>query len=366
MTDDQPTGSCPTCHRRDPRVQQLCDVCRSRLRAWVFDLTDLHAQLSEGEPSVRDYRGTRIVVDDDMKPIDEVPHYDHVSNVLPAGGGPSGFRLGPITGSRERRLPINEDAADLTGPVRAGGLAVLDEDAVGHVSVASVLDFWVEDWRTWRSAGERRPSPTVPEIVRWLLDRLDDAMDHSPSVDEFFHAVRRLYGALKAQLGQVDIPDYKRGVPCRNCLALTLVHQPGSDRIECGSCDALLDFFEYDTHVRSLSAEQVAARRLQVAQTKALRQTLGVMRAAGWRFVSSSESDGWRLCQWFRDDAVVQCWIHPRTGQSPAAVWYHPVAGEGYALSVTTEWIAQEGFPALRKLARSVGLLTPIKQETAA
>lgn len=376
MTDDQPSGSCPTCAHREPRTPQLCDVCRSRLRSNLFDIPSLYAELQErtdemAEPlDVRPYVATvpewtgREVVHTAVvtnRPADPVSYH------LTSGASSSPSRGGPVSGSKERRLPIDEDAVDLTGPVRSAGVAVLDEDAVGYASVASVLDFWVEDWRTSRGKGERRPGATVSELAEWLLIRLDDACDHSPPIAEFFEAIRRLRGALQAQLGQVDIPEYKRGVPCPHCAALTLVFHAGSSYIECGSCPAQVSFLEYEEHVRALSAEQVLVRRVKVAQVKALRQMLGAMRGAGWRFVSSLEQDGWRLCHWFRDDAVVQCWIHPRTGQGPAAVWYHPVAGEGYALSVTTEWIAQEGFPALRKLARSVGILTaPKKEEVAA
>lgn len=373
LTDDQPSGSCPTCRRRNPRVEQLCDVCRSRLRAWLFDIPDLYHQLSEGEPSVREYRGARLIVDDDNVVLGEVPHFDHVSNVLPAGGAPAGFRLGPISGSKERRLPINEDAADLTGPVRSAGVAVLDEDAVGYASVASVLDFWVTDWRALRGAGERRPSATVPELARWLLDRLDDACDNAPSIGEFFEAVRRLRGALQGQLGQIEIPDYKRGVSCPRCAALTLVHHSGSDRIECGSCPALLSFIEYDAHVRSLSAEHEQARRVKVAQIKAVRRLLSAMREAGWRYDRRREfGDEYALLvvhRWRRGSAAVEAWMQDTDGSAALTTvwWVADEANPSVTLSVSGDWVETYGIGAVQKLARAAGILTaPKKEEVAA
>lgn len=383
--DDQPTGSCPTCERREPRTPQLCDVCRSRLRASLFDITSLFAELEERTDELaaplehRPYVATvveKLKLDDGTKlkvttRVLTKRAADQVAYLLPSGASSSPSRGGPVTGSKERRLPIDTDAVDLTGPVRSAGVAVLDEDAVGHVSVASVLDFWVEDWRAWRGAGERRPSPAVPEIVRWLLDRLDDAMDHSPSIDEFFHAVRRLYGALKAQLGQLDIPDYKRGVPCPNCAALTLVHHDGSDRIECASCPALLSFIEYDTHVRALSADQVQLRRVKVAQIKAVRRLLEAMRSAGWRHDvrRHGDEDGtYVVHRWRRDRAAVEAWMPTTDGYATLGnVWW--VADEvnpSLSLSASGEWVETYGISALQRLARAAGLLTPIKQETAA
>ena len=368
--DDQTTGSCPTCARREPRTPQLCEVCRSRLRAWLFEVPDLYSQLSEGQPSVREYRGTRLIVDDDNVVLAEVPHFDHVSNVLPAGGGPAGFRLGPISGSKERRLPINEDAADLTGPVRSAGVAVLDEDAVGYESVASVLDFWVEDWRALRGAGERRPSATVPELARWLLDRLDDAMDHSPSVDEFFHAVRRLRGALQAQLGQQEIPDYKRGVPCPHCGALALVHHSGAAYITCGWCPAQVSFLEYDEHVRALSAEQVQARRLKVAQIKAARTLLVGLRAAGWRRgcrfedandrpVKTRAEGQYTILTWSRGSSRIEVSVAHGLRSPHGSIYYTPdEATDGLYASVPVDWATRYGFAALTKLARAAGILT--------
>lgn len=375
MTDDQPSGSCPTCSRRDPRRPQLCEVCRSRLRAWLFDIPSLYAELeerSEERSAPSDVRVGEVVVRGKYGgTLATVGPRDAVAYHLPSGASSSASRGGPISGSKERRLPIDTDAVDLTGPVRSAGTAVLDEDAVGYESVATVLDFWVEDWRAFRGAGERRPSATVPELTRWLLDRLDDAMDHSPSVDEFFHVVRRLRGALQARLGLVDIPDYKRGIPCPRCLALTLVHHSGADRVECGSCEALLSFLEYDEHVRSLSAEQVKARRGKVARIKDARRLLVAVRAAGWsRSVEYIGANGtnvkradrvFTLLVWRRHAERIEVWIDCRSPVGSVNYSADEIA-DGMTVSVGVDWVEAYGIPALTRLARAAGILTAQKK----
>lgn len=361
----------------------MCDACRSRLRAHLFDITSLFAELEERTEEMAEPLDVRVAVtvtewDEDAKRAVRVPATvgrpaDPTSYYLPSGASSSASRGGPVTGSKERRLPIDTDAVDLTGPARSAGTAVLDEDAVGHVSVASVLDFWVEDWRAWRGAGERRPSATVPEIVRWLLDRLDDAMDSNPAIGEFYDAVRRLNGALKHQLGQVDVPDYKRGISCPRCQSLTLVHHAGSDRIECGTCPALLSFIEYDSHVRALSAEQVQLRRVKMAKVKVVRRLLEAMRSAGWRhdvrhLTADNEDPAYVVHRWRRDMAAVEAWMPTVDGYATlGSVWW--VANEkdpSVSLSATGDWVETYGVQGLQKLARAAGLLTPIKQETAA
>lgn len=385
--DDQPSGSCPTCRRRDPRVEQLCDVCRSRLRASLFDIPALYAELEERieERSVpSDVRVALTVTEWDAEakravrvPATVARPSDPAAYWTPSGASSSASRGGPVSGSKEKRLPIDTDAVDLTGPVRSAGVAVLDEDAVGYESVASVLDFWVEDWRADRGAGERRPSATVPELARWLLDRLDDACDSAPAIGEFFEAIRLLRGALRRELKLVDVPDYKRGIPCGHCGALTLVHHDGSDRIECASCPALLSFIEYDAHVRALSAVQVQLRRSKVAKVKAVRRLVTALRAAGWRHTIAHEEsergddgapihEGYRVHRWTRGAERVECWAYQDAAPVPISLWYSAGETEAQlALNVGVDWVKTNGIPALQKLARAAGILTAPKKEEA-
>lgn len=226
--DDQPTGSCPTCGRRDPEEGSLlCPPCRSRLRSWLSELPDLHDQLLTEEP---------------------------VGIAAQSAGG-------RVSGSKEKRLPIRVDPLDLTAPARQVWL--LGEDQVGYESVASLLDFWVRDWRAARGGRERLPPPTVPALASWLARRADDAMDSHLAIDEFWQGVRRTHGALRSQLGLIDVPDYKRGIPCPDCEALTLVKFSGSEWVECQTvnCDVLLDEADYTRHLATMAAAVKQQRR---------------------------------------------------------------------------------------------------------
>lgn len=218
MADEERTGSCITCFRRDPNTPLVCDVDRSKLRTWLREIPELFAEMVEAEP------------------------------VLIPGPGLGG----PVSGSKERPLPIRVDPFDLAAPARH--LLLVGEDQVGYESVASVLDFWVRDWREARGGLERHPEPDVRTLATWLLRRADDACDGHPAVDEMFQDMARLRSALRGQLGQVEIPDYKKGVPCRRCDRLTLVRLNGSDWIECAQCPELLSPDEFDRWVGLLAA----------------------------------------------------------------------------------------------------------------
>jgi hypothetical protein len=215
--DDQLTGSCVTCHRRDPREGYACGPCRSRLRSWLGELPDLYTRLL-------------------AEPLD------------PSGSPGKG---GPVTGSRDRPVPIRVDLFDLT---HAGAQAWLEgADQVGHIPVWMTLETWARDWFTFRNMGEAADR-TVPGLCHWMWERVDDMCDEHDAIDECFHDIRRLHGTVKAQLGDVDVPDYKRGVPCRQCNALALVRRAGEDFIECGECPAVLTPEEYDRWVRALAS----------------------------------------------------------------------------------------------------------------
>lgn len=215
--DDQPTGSCVCCNRRDPHEGYACNPCRSRFRTWLAEIPDLYASLL-GEP------------------------------LAPSGSPGKG---GPVSGSRERPIPIRVDLFDLT---HAGGWPdVLTEDQVGHLPVWMTLETWARDWSTFRAMGEAAER-SVSGLCRWMWERVDDMCDEHEAIDECWRDVRALRGALYAQLGMFETPDYKKGVPCRQCNALALVRKDGSDFIECGECPAVLTPEEYDRWVRLLAA----------------------------------------------------------------------------------------------------------------
>ncbi len=386
--DEEPTGNCPTCFRRDPRTPLICDVDRSKLRSWLGDIPALFEELQEladelAEPlDHRPYVATTVTREkqDDGTRIKVVTRTltmraaDQVAYVLPAGASATSDRTDPVSGSKEPRLPIDVDHADLLGPVRTlmAERSRRSEDEVGFDSVASTLDFWVEDWRSDRQAGEGRPPATVPDLVRWLRDRLDDAMDHSLPIDEFFQDVRRLHGALLVALHRFEIPDHKRGIPCPRCSTLTLVHHNGSQYIECGSCPAVLSFTEFDEHVRTSWADHQARRKATMVKAKALRSLLAAMRAAGWlHTVRSEESerdedgapwhDGYTVHCWHRDPELIEFWVYFNDTRTLDSMWLTRADHDEDPqplLTVSTAWIEQNGFSALQKLAKAAGLLT--------
>lgn len=220
MTDEQPTGSCPCCRRRDPREGYSCGPCRSRLRSWLGEIPDLYTRLL-AEP------------------------------LAPSGSPAKG---GPVTGSRDRPIPIRVDLFDLTH--YGAGEALYGVDQVGHVPVWMTLQTWTADWMQVLDRGETGPAWWVGGFCEWMRERVDDVCDIHPAIDEAFTDIRRLHGAIKAQLGDVEVPDYKKGIPCRNerCNALALVRHNGSDFIECGECPAVLTPEEYDRWVRALAS----------------------------------------------------------------------------------------------------------------
>lgn len=375
--DDEQTGSCPTCARRDPHEPLICRVCRSKLRSWLGDIPGLVEELQGlaaelAEPlDHRPYVATMVeMAEGTRKRVVRswreatMRAADQVAYLLPAGAASSPTRTGPVSGSKEPRLPIDVDHADLLGPVRMlmaeRGRRGPDED--GFDSVASTLDFWVEDWRSDRQAGEGRPPATVPDLVRWLRDRLDDAMDHSPPIDEFFHDVRRLHSTLLVALCRFEVPDYKRGIPCPRCFMLTLVHHNGSAFIECGSCPAVLSFAEFDDHVRTSWADHQARRKSTMVKAKALRSLLTALHAAGWRHDVRRvvvEEAVTVVHRWQRDPAIIEAWMPDVDGYSLLeGLWY--VADEQdprTALTIGSGWVEQNGYAGLQKLAKAAGLL---------
>jgi len=210
-------------------------------------------------------------------------------DVLRRSGG-----SGRVSGTHEAPVPIVVDAVDLTLPPRVVHLANPPADTqpslpcrfcwrfhpsgsyvheapppasygdqAGQLSVAAVLDSWVRDWRGIRKAGEGLPEPSVPVLAQWLANRVEWACDEHPAVDEFAEEMRGLRSALYGALGLFDVPDYKRGVPCRNpqCDALNLVQKSGSKYVECLSCGRLLSESEYAEWTQTVSGHFRSMRR---------------------------------------------------------------------------------------------------------
>jgi hypothetical protein len=216
----------------------------------------------------------------------QVPHLDPVARALPSGPTGSGSSGPRVNGSREAPVPIRVDAVDLAADARVLNLVPRREaegrmlpcrrcrsyhrsgsylpqreqragvvDQAGELSVATVLDGWVRDWREFRHRGEGLPDPSVPRLCRWLSDRLEWACDDHAAIGDFAEELHGVRNALYSALGLFDIPDYKRGVVCRNpqCDALNLVQRSGSKYIECLSCGRLLSEAEFGEWTQTLA-----------------------------------------------------------------------------------------------------------------
>lgn len=202
---------CPQLRAGQPRIYeraQACEGCRSRLRSLLVEIVELYADVR--------------------------------AQMVP--GQSQGQR---VSGSREAPLPLRVDPLDLTMPARAAAIHDALGDQIGQLSVATVLDSWVRDWRETRDMREALPDPTVPALGRWLTDRLDWACSDHPAVDEFAAEIRNLHRVVRTVVGVNDIRPEHLDVPCRRCDLLDLHRLPGQDRVECGSCGDLLTEEEY-------------------------------------------------------------------------------------------------------------------------
>lgn len=207
---------CVLCQRRETERAQACDPCRLWLPTVLRDIGELHTTLD-----------------------------------VTARTGAAGPR---VSGSREAPVPLALDVLDLTAAARLGSRGphargVLgDDDQIGHLSVATELEFWVIDWIGARDKSEHRPEPTVTVMIGWLGDRLDDACDDHPAVDEFAADMRTLRAVLRRANGDLpQRPEPLVGVPCSGCDQAALYRDPGSQwRAECGGCGKLYSEDEYE------------------------------------------------------------------------------------------------------------------------
>lgn len=384
MTDDQrPRGSCviPGCPR-DPypddagRPRYVCGPCTSRLRHWLIEIPGLCVELQAKDapesvavhPDVRERvlaRGGTDTVTVELVAVEALT----VASALPAGSTPGAARGGRVSGSPEPRSPSNEDALDLLAAPRSLRRA-LGPDDIGFLPVASTLDFWVQDLRDHRGRGEGLPEPSVTVLCGWLLDRIDDACDDYPPVDEMFDQIRLAYGALRGQLGIIDVPQYMKGVPCPRCSLLTLLHKDGSKWIECSQCPTLLTFDEYERHVKTVSTEEKAKRR----DLRLLRRLLAALHAVGWRHTvehaagadpATGAPEPYRIHRWRRGVETIELEVFDG---SPAAwttaCWYiGPDDRSNVGPSVTAGgWL---GIARLTRVAAAAGVLALPKEQAA-
>lgn len=257
---------CVICQRRDqdPDYGQCCPLCPSRLSRRLQEIPGLVAELYALGYVQRDHRGERR---DEQGRV--WPHFDQVANALPSGPI-NGARSAPrVSGTSSAPVPIRIDPTDLLAPARLASTAVhvsspWPEDQIGHLAVATELDFWARDWADQR--GEGLPTPDVATLARWLDDRIDWAVEDFPALDEMAEKVRRLHGSLMAALGLFAAPPKSMEAPCRNpdcegAGSLSLFQEYPGARIECSMCTGLLSEDEYAEYVRGLVDQELQSRR---------------------------------------------------------------------------------------------------------
>lgn len=239
----------------DPRLPirpPVCDGDRKLLDSHLWDIPDLYGRLPEeptafgNAPYMVELPGGRL----------EQRGVDPLAAAFPAGPVPGRSRQPRVSGSKERPAPTSLDRIDLTLPARAASVDLWartemgqDPDQVGSLSVATILDCWVRDWREALWPTHSLPVPTVPELARWLRNRVGDACDQHPAIDEFAAELKSLRYALRRQLGETEAqPETEpyKGVACQKCdLRGVLWRKPGSGWIECRSCGNLMSDEEY-------------------------------------------------------------------------------------------------------------------------
>ncbi|MFB6392616.1 hypothetical protein [Polymorphospora lycopeni] len=264
--DDEPRAA-----RRPP----VCDACRWRLHHTIRDIANLHARLANPEPPIVDRHRYQTTNPDGtpgrIRWADPVARLGGVAPINSRSSQPH------VTGSRERPLPTPVDRIDLGAPARPGSIGIAtrghwaarggDPDQVGVLSVATVLDSWVRDWRESMWPDVHLPDARVDQLADWLLAgfddeqpgvRIDQACDQHPAIDEMATELRALRQALRRALGETDPqPTPVTGVACATCANRALWRQPGDTyAAECATCGTLYTDTELADHINELAGQE--------------------------------------------------------------------------------------------------------------
>ena len=128
------------------------------------------------------------------------------------------------------------------------------DDQYGHLSVATVLDQWVRDWRDLLWPDHHLPVPTVSTLAGWLRRRLDDACDRHPAIDSFADELRSIRSTLRTTFGYGRYVD-RLPAPCPDCDMMSLYRDDGASWVECGNCGRLWSENEYQRLCVILAAD---------------------------------------------------------------------------------------------------------------
>jgi hypothetical protein len=256
--------TCPVCAKREARFPQVCDVCRARLPAQLWELSDLYAVASAalvpGSRASQRVSGSR----ERGLPL-SAGVMDLLTPVVRLGGR-------PVDSTRDTMVPkvrawrtavdvtlddgrvvvveqwhremVTSDGIPVLVPAgdQAGTGVKVGEVLVPLKPVAVVLDSWVRDWIELRAMRETRPQPVVADMRQWLVNRLGWACDHHPAVEEFAGEVTSELFALRAVLN-VSRRKIRLKEPCPSCgMVLVLARDPGGGKVvECQNCHEAWD-----------------------------------------------------------------------------------------------------------------------------
>lgn len=252
-------STCCTCpiYRPDgkprlPNRPPVCDGDRRLLDSHLWEIPDLYERLPHEQPAPGNATYAVQLPSGDIQWRGVNP----LADVLPAAPVPGPSKQPRVSGSKERPAPTSLERIDLMLPARqstrtlfARGVMGIDDDQVGTLSAATILDTWVRDWRDSLWPDHQLPASSVPDLALWLRNRVDEACDKHPAIDEFAAEMKDLRYALRRQLGETEAqPETEpyKGVACQKCdLRGVLMRKPGSEYIECRSCGALMTDAEY-------------------------------------------------------------------------------------------------------------------------
>lgn len=268
--------ACVTCpiYRPDDQKPRLparppvCDGDRRLLDTHLWEIPELYERLPDEEPSPANALYLVEMPDGTV----QQRGVDPLADLVPAGPIRGQSRQPRVSGSKERPAPTSLERIDLTLPARqatralfARGALGVDEDQVGTLSVATILETWARDWRDALWPDHQLPTPSVNELARWLRNRVEDACDQHPAIDEFAAEMKDIRYALRRELGettaQPETEPYK-GVACQKCdLRGVLMRKPGSQYIECRNCGLLMSDVEYAYWLDRLAGFERSQRR---------------------------------------------------------------------------------------------------------
>lgn len=181
--------------------------------------------------------------------------------------------------SRTPPVPVDMDRVDLTGPANAASVLVAAnspwaEDQIGHIAVQSELITHAAGWASERN--EWTPRGTVPELCRWLDERLEWAYDNPTVVwdevaDRLHGIARALYGMLSPRTGKV-VPV---SAPCVRDGCTGVLGRRDDGWVECGDpeCGRILSATEYLGHAADVIHREanggwgITAREIQLTTT---------------------------------------------------------------------------------------------------